>query len=106
MARSVGDRETVIAAGSRDDSCARHAPRQQVGERAAWLERARVLEELELAGKLPGIETEVGRVDFDDWRAPHVRLYATVCRRDLFAGDGNSVHAAQLPGPCEKALED
>jgi len=48
-------------------------PRQQVGEGAAGLERAGVLELFELQRQLKRRQTEIGATDGDDRRPPDVR---------------------------------
>src|SRR5207249_10402253 len=60
----------------------RHGPRQQVRECSARLERARMLEKLQLENDGPRSETEVRGVDFNDRRAPDVRPNAFVVRSE------------------------
>jgi hypothetical protein len=54
----------MIAAGSRHHAGGRGFAQQQVGKRAARLERARVLQHLQLEGQWARREAEVGHVGF------------------------------------------
>ena len=51
----------------------RHKAGQEVGEGAARLEGAGVLQKLKLEDELPRLQTEIGRRHLDHRRAPHVR---------------------------------
>ena len=60
--RRIGDRRAVIAARGRDDAGLRDRTSQQVGEGAARLERARMLQELELEVRRARRQAEIGHV--------------------------------------------
>jgi hypothetical protein len=68
----------MVAAGGGHHAGLRHVARQQIGERPARLERARVLQQLEL---------EVDAVRIDHRRAPYVRADALVGFADSGAID-------------------
>ena len=101
--RGIGCRRAVIAAGCRDDAGFRHFAGQHIGERAARLERARVLEQLELERERSGGQTKLVAIDLDDGRTPdmgpddpfasrdRLRIYGVIGRVPLRAlhGCGN-----------------
>ena len=74
----VGHRRAVIAAGRRGDAGGRHLAQQQIGERPARLEGARVLRELELQDRREAREPEVLGRDLEHGRAADVRADALV----------------------------
>jgi len=85
LARGIGHRRTVVAAGSSDYARLRHLAREQIGERAAHLERAGVLQQLELEAELRHTQAEVARRHLDDRRAPDIRADQRVDARDFIA---------------------
>jgi hypothetical protein len=78
----------VIAAGGRDDTGRGDIAHEQVGEGAARLERAGVLDELELAAQAQSAQSEIGAVDLDDRRPANVRPDEPFGRCDPVAVDG------------------
>jgi hypothetical protein len=81
----VAHRDAVIAARSRADARRRNPTHQEIGEGAARLERAGVLHELEFERERHRIEAEVAAVRFHHRRAPDVRPYQLIGRRDAVA---------------------
>jgi hypothetical protein len=71
--RGVGHRHAVIAAGRRNHAACRNRSRQQVGEGAARLERARMLQAFEFQRHRPRREAEILHVDLDDRRIADMR---------------------------------
>src|SRR5687767_5687790 len=91
--RGVSHCHTVIAARCRDDTGRRHGPKQQIGEGAARLERAAVLEQLQLAVNRPRLEPEIREVHCNDGCTSNVWADELVRRRDLLALYRRGVHA-------------
>jgi hypothetical protein len=75
----------MIAARGRHDAGRRHLAQQQVGERAARLERAGVLQVLQLAHQRERGQAEVGAADLERGRAADVRQDRRVRALDLLA---------------------
>ena len=73
LARRVGHRGAVVAARRRHHAGRRDLAQQQVGERAAGLERPGVLQLLQLEQQRPGRQPEVGQVHADHRGPPDVR---------------------------------
>jgi hypothetical protein len=78
----------VIAPGGGDDTSRRHLAQQQIGEGAARLERARMLEQLELEGKRHTIEAEIGAREAQQRGLADVGLDQPVGLRDPRRIDG------------------
>ena len=78
----IGDGGAVIAARGGGDPDARDFAHQQVGEGAARLERAGMLQVLELEGEATGRQAEIGGVDVDDGGPPDIGPDELFCRGD------------------------
>src|SRR5258706_11021460 len=76
----------------------RALPQQQVGERAARLERARLLQQLELEQQRDVAKAEVATGDLDDRRAPDVGTDHRLGGRDLVSTDVGWIHLPTLAG--------
>jgi len=79
------DRGAVVAAGGRDDACGRYLAQQHVREGAPRLERAALLQELELEHQGEVRQPEVARRHLEDRRAPDVGPDHRLGRSDLIA---------------------
>ena len=96
----------MVAAGRRDHAGLRHVAGQQIGERAARLERAGMLKKLELERQRMAGKAELGAIDLHHRRPPdkgpdeplalsdHFRSYG-ICRR---------IHCNALPRLIEQGL--
>ncbi len=84
--RGERDGDAVVAAGRGRDAGARHGAGHEVVERAARLERARVLEQLELEGERGFAEG--ARVRREERCAPDVGRDEVVGREDVGGSDG------------------
>ena len=62
----------MIAARRRDDAGFRYLAGQQIGEGAAGLERARVLQQFELEGERSGGQAQLAGIDLDRGGAPDI----------------------------------
>src|SRR5437016_4628957 len=95
----------MIASRSRDDARPRNLSREQVGERAARLERSRMLQLLELQRERKRVEPELGGVDLDERGAADVRPDQGFDRGDAVPADragtflGNSCHHINTASP-------
>ena len=87
--RGVSDRHAVIAAGCGDNTCLGDVARQEIGESPARLERASVLEQLQLENQWRASESEIGGIDLDERCAPDVRADDGVGPRDPLAHSGD-----------------
>ncbi len=98
--RGVGDRGAVVAARRRDHAGRRHRAGQQIGEGTARLERARMLQLLELEGQCCAPKTEIlpeiGAVELDHGRAPDIRPDHALGRGDVVAINLGLGHARSL----------
>jgi hypothetical protein len=83
----------VIAPGRRNDASQRHLAGEQVGERAAGLERSRVLQKLELQRQAVRRQAELGAIDFDHRRSPGVGKDQRPALCDRFRSDGSQHRA-------------
>src|SRR6185312_15616260 len=103
LARGEGNGESVITPRGRDHSRRRHRPGQNAGQRAARLERAGVLKQLELEEQWTRRKAEVGRVDLDQGRAAYVwadeiiRGGDRLLVHDTFFHAGSPAHRARWP---------
>jgi hypothetical protein len=96
--RRVRDRSSVIAARGGDNAGCRDVAHEQVRESAACLERARVLEQLELAAQAQRAQSEIGSIDLDDRRSAYVRPDEPLGRGDLVTADGvGTIHVRPAP---------
>ena len=85
--RGIGDGRAVIAARRGDDARRRHLARQEIGEGAARLERAGVLQKLKLERQPPEGKPEIARLDRQDRRPPHMRADQRRRRADGVVAD-------------------
>ena len=105
--RGIGDGDAVIAARGGDHAGRRRLPRQQVGEGAARLERAGVLQQFKLQHEALAVEPEIGGIDPDDRRAPDIGPdqplgfgdAITIDGRRHFALPDHAAEAAGNPAP-------
>src|SRR5712691_9329563 len=98
----------MVAAGSGDDARLRNFSREQIGKRAARLERSRVLQLFELQGDRERVEAEIGGIELDQGRAaderPNERLdLGDACAADRLLGyllgrRQRSAHSAAAAG--------
>jgi hypothetical protein len=93
LARGGG---TMVAARSRDHARGRDVAGQQVVERAARLERARVLEILQLEDEGDAVEAEVRAVHLDDGGATDMGSDPFLRRLDGRGRSGRVLHAMNL----------
>jgi len=77
----------VIAAGRRDHAGLRHLAQQQIGEGAARLERAGMLQLFQLQGDRAPSETEIAAGDLDYRRAPDIGPDQPLGSFDVLATD-------------------
>src|SRR4051812_39832617 len=86
--RRIGDGGAMITAGRRRNARLRHRAREQIVERPARLERAGVLQKLELESeRILQWQTEIGRIDANDRRAANMRLDARISRPNVILPD-------------------
>ena len=71
--RGIGHRRAMIAAGCRDHAARRNRPCQQVRERAARLERPRMLQAFKLQRHRSRLAAEIREVDMNNRRMADVR---------------------------------
>src|SRR6185436_14990998 len=89
----IRDGDPVVAAGRGDDTRKGHIAKEHVGERTARLERARVLQQLQLEDGVAGAEPAVRAIDRDRWRAPDKWPDHFVGARDALPVDWREIHA-------------
>ena len=94
----------MIAAGCRDDAGFRDLAGQQIGEGAARLERARVLQQLELERECRCRQTKLVAIDLDDGRAPDMRPDDPFASRDGLRSCGVIGHFHSGP-PAAAAID-
>jgi len=83
----IGDGRAVIAARGGDHACARHVAQQQVGEGPARLERAGMLQLLQLEQQPTRREAELACIHRDHRRATHMGADQALGRGYVVAGD-------------------
>ena len=85
--RGIGDGHSVIPAGSGSNPSRWRRAGQEVGEGAARLERAGMLQEFELQRDRLAVEAEIGGSDADDRRVPDIRPDQPLGGGDVLAVD-------------------
>jgi hypothetical protein len=89
----------VIAAGSRHHAGRRRFAQQQIGERAAGLERAGMLQHFKLEGHLPRRQAEVGHIRLDQRRSPDKAPDCGLGYGNAFARDRGELSHGRLNTP-------
>ena len=102
--RRIRHRGAVVAAGGRDDAGGRRLSQQQIGEGAARLERAGVLEELELQRERDRADAELVAADRDHRRPPDVRLDQRVRGRDRVAIERRGAGGRHAQGSGQRTI--
>jgi hypothetical protein len=91
LMEQFGDFQQVLSLANPPLAGRRHLAREQICERAAGLEGAGVLEQLQLDIELARAETDIRPIHLNDWRAPYVMPNELLTSSDLLAVDRNGL---------------